>query len=436
MITRAAELHVAAGGRLTGKIQIPGDKSVSHRAIMLGAIAEGTTHVKGFLEAEDTLATLSAFSAMGVSTQRPATGEVIIQGRGITSLKRPEDNLYLGNSGTSMRLMSGLLSGQSFNCTLTGDESLSKRPMLRVTVPLTEMGAVIACKADGTPPVRITGNQALQGIRYELPMASAQVKSCVLLAGLYAEGETCVIEKGVLRDHTERMLEGFGYDISYGNGQASLQGGGELTGQAIVVPGDISSAAFFIVGASIAPGSDLIIENVGMNPTRDGVIQILRLMGANIEILNEYVAGGEPVADLRIQSADLQGIDIPVELVPLAIDEFPAIFVAAACAQGETTLRGAEEMRVKESDRIAVMHEGLVALGIDAEALPDGMQIRGGQFNSGAIESHGDHRIAMAFAMAALRAKGEIELRDCLNISTSFPEFQGLAQACGLKISA
>lgn len=433
MSESGTHLRVAAGGKLSGRIRIPGDKSVSHRAIMLGALAEGTSHVSGFLEAEDTLATLAAFSAMGVPIDRPATGKVVIHGRGLDGLRKPDGDLYLGNSGTSMRLMSGLLAGQTFDTVLTGDESLSKRPMQRVTNPLTEMGAQISCNADGTPPVRITGNQALHGIEYALPMASAQVKSCLLLAGLYAEGETHIIEKGILRDHTERMLEGFGYEITYGKGEARLRGGGSLTAQNIVVPGDISSAAFFLVGACIAPGSDLIIENVGMNPTRDGVIQILRLMGADIEVLNASKVGGEPVVDLRIRESDLQGIEIPRELVPLAIDEFPAIFVAAACAQGETVLRGAEEMRVKESDRIAVMHEGLLALGIDAEALPDGMRIQGGQFHAGAIESHGDHRIAMAFAMAALRADGDIELRDCENINTSFPEFPALAESCGLS---
>ncbi len=451
-----SELIVYPGGSLKGSIQIPGDKSISHRAIMLGAVAEGTTHISGFLEAEDTLATLAAFEAMGVVIERPAKGEVVIHGVGLNGLKAPENALYIGNSGTSMRLLSGLLAGQSFDVELTGDGSLSKRPMLRVTDPLNSMGANISCESDGSPPVRIKSiqkkndqnndvqineDQKLRGIIYDLPVASAQVKSALLLAGLYAEGETKINEKGILRDHTERMLEGFGYPITYGENSdkkisASLSGGGKLTAQSIVVPGDVSSAAFFIIGACIAQGSDLILENVGINPTRDGVIKILKLMGADIQILREYQAGGEPVADLQIKSSELKGITIPPEFVPIAIDEFPAIFIAAACAKGTTILRGAAEMRIKESDRIAVMEEGLLRLGVDVEALPDGMIIQGGDIEGGVIESHGDHRIAMSFAVAALRAKGTIKIQDCDNVATSFPEFSDLAKSAGLNISA
>ena len=431
----AKELRVQAKGKLQGTIRIPGDKSISHRAIMLGAIAEGVTKISGFLEAEDTLATLAAFQALGVKIERPAKGEVIIHGVGMHGLKAPDKALDVGNSGTSMRLLSGLFAGQAFDVELCGDKSLSVRPMRRVTDPLNSMGANISCEDDGTPPVKITGGGKLTGMVYDLPMASAQVKSAVLLAGLYAEGETRVNEKGVLRDHTERMLEGFGYDIRYGDGSATVQGGGKLTAQTIVVPGDVSSSAFFIVGACIAEGSDLILENVGINPTRDGVIRIMRLMGADIEVLREYQAGGEPVADLRIKSAPLKGITIPEAYVPLAIDEFPAIFVAAACAEGETILRGAEEMRVKESDRIAVMQEGLVKLGVDAKTLPDGMIIQGSQIQSGTVDSHGDHRIAMSFSIAALRATGEIHILDCDNVDTSFPEFVDLVSKVGLTIS-
>lgn len=431
----AKELRVQPNGKFQGTIRIPGDKSISHRAIMLGAIANGVTKVSGFLEAEDTLATLAAFEALGVKIERPAKGEVIIHGVGMHGLKAAEKSLDVGNSGTSMRLLSGLFSGQAFDVELTGDKSLSVRPMRRVTDPLNSMGADISCEDDGTPPLKISGGNKLQGMVYDLPVASAQVKSAILLAGLYAEGETRVNEKGVLRDHTERMLEGFGYDIRYGDGSATLKGGGTLTAQSIVVPGDVSSSAFFIVGACISEGSDLILENVGINPTRDGVIRILRLMGADIEIIREYQAGGEPVADLRIKYAPLKGINIPEEFVPLAIDEFPAIFIAAACAEGETVLRGAEEMRVKESDRIQVMQEGLVKLGVDAKTLPDGMIIQGSQIESGTVDSHGDHRIAMSFSIAALRAVGEIHILDCDNVDTSFPEFVGLASEVGLNIS-
>ncbi len=425
---------IQPGGKLTGTLKVPGDKSISHRAIMLGAIAEGTTKIYGFLEAEDTLATLAAFKAMGVRIDRPATGEVIIRGAGKRGLQEPASELYLGNSGTSMRLLSGLLAGQLFDVVLTGDASLSRRPMQRVTEPLATMGAKIECDKEGTPPVRIQGGHPLKGITYDLPIPSAQVKSALLLAGLYAEGETRINEKGVLRDHTERMLEAFGYPVEYGKGHARLVGGGELQAQSITVPGDISSATFFIIGACIAEGSDLILENVGMNPTRDGVIRILRRMGAKIEILREYRAGNEPVADLRIQPSPLKGIVIPEEYVPLAIDEFPAIFIAAACAEGTTVLRGASEMRVKESDRIHVMQQGLAALNVDAKALPDGMVITGGGVQSGTIDSQGDHRIAMAFAMAGLRAKGEIHILNCENVKTSFPEFVDLASESGLKI--
>jgi 3-phosphoshikimate 1-carboxyvinyltransferase len=406
---------------------------------MLGSLAEGVTHVSGFLEGEDSLATLKAFRDMGVRIEGPEQGRVVIHGVGMHGLKAPAAPLDLGNSGTSMRLMSGLLAGQSFPCTLVGDTSLSTRPMKRVTAPLAEMGACIDTTEAGTAPLHIKPSGGLKGIRYDMPVASAQVKSCLLLAGLYAQGETCVTEPAPTRDHTERMLTGFGYEVRRAGSRVCLSGGGKLTACNIDVPADISSAAFFLVAASIAEGSDLVLEHVGMNPTRDGVINILGLMGADIEVTNARDVGGEPVADLRVRSAQLKGIRIPEDQVPLAIDEFPALFVAAACAEGKTVLTGAEELRVKESDRIAAMADGLKILGVTAEPTPDGIVIqgKGGQgavFTGGEVDSLGDHRIAMSFAMAALRASGEIRIRDCANVNTSFPDFAGLAAGCGLAI--
>jgi len=427
---------VRPGGRLTGTLRVPGDKSISHRAIMLGSLAEGVTHVTGFLEGEDSLATLKAFRAMGVRIDGPDDGRVTIQGVGMQGLRPPSGPLELGNSGTSMRLMSGLLAGQRMEVTLVGDASLSKRPMRRVTEPLATMGARIDTAAGGTAPLRLHAVDALHGIDYAMPVASAQVKSCLLLAGMYAQGETCVTEPAPTRDHTERMLQGFGYPIHRNGPRVCLSGGGSLTACDIDVPADISSAAFFLVGASIAEGSDLLLEHVGMNPTRDGVITILRLMGADIEVLNPREVGGEPVADLRVRSAPLRGIRIPEEQVPLAIDEFPVLFIAAACAHGETLLTGAEELRVKESDRIQVMADGLRALGVDAQPTRDGIVIRGGGIRGGAVDSHGDHRIAMAFAMAALRADGEIVIDDCANVNTSFPGFVERAGGVGARVSS
>lgn len=428
--------HCRPGGRLVGTLRVPGDKSISHRSIMLGSLAEGVTRVSGFLEGEDSLATLQAFRQMGVEIEGPEQGRVTIHGVGMKGLKAPAGALDLGNSGTSMRLLSGLLAGQGLQLTLTGDSSLSSRPMRRVTDPLGQMGAVIGTAENGTAPLVIEPVSSLNGIVYPMPVASAQVKSCLLLAGLYAKGETCVIEPAPTRDHTERMLRGFGYPVERQGEKICLEGGGKLTACTIDVPADISSATFFMVGAAISEGSDVTLEHVGINPTRDGVISILRLMGAEIELLNPRDAGGEPVADLRIRSPHgLKGIRIPEELVPLAIDEFPALFVAAACAEGETLLTGAEELRVKESDRIQVMAEGLNTLGVDARATPDGIIIQGGEIGSGLVNSHGDHRIAMSFAMAALRAKGEVIIEDCANVNTSFPGFVELARGAGLAIT-
>jgi 3-phosphoshikimate 1-carboxyvinyltransferase len=422
-------------GRLTGRIRVPGDKSISHRSIMFGSLAEGVTEISGFLEGEDALATLGAFRAMGVRIDGPEQGRVTVYGVGMHGLKAPAEPLDCGNSGTSMRLLAGILAGQPFDSVLIGDPSLSRRPMRRVVGPLAQMGAMIETTDAGTAPLKIHGGHPLQGIAFRSPVASAQVKSCILLAGMYARGQTCVTEPAVSRDHTERLLSGMGYAIDRSGETVCLEGGGKLRGTRIDVPADISSAAFFLVGASIAEGSDLVLEHVGINPTRTGVIEILRLMGADIEVLNAREAGGEPVADLRVRSARLRGITIPEELVPLAIDEFPVLFVAAACAEGETVLTGAEELRVKESDRIAVMADGLRALGIDAEPRPDGMRVRGGQLSGGRIDSHGDHRIAMSFAIAALRAGGEVHIDDCANVNTSFPGFAGLAASAGLALT-
>jgi 3-phosphoshikimate 1-carboxyvinyltransferase len=350
-------------------------------------------------------------------------------------LKQPSAPLDLGNSGTSMRLLSGLLAGQELDLTLTGDESLSGRPMRRVTDPLAIMGASIESDENGTAPLHIKPVKGLKAIDYTLPMASAQVKSCVLLAGLYADGETRVTEPAPTRDHTERMLNGFGYPVETHGNRISLKGGGKLKACTLDVPADISSSAFFLVGATISPGSDLTLNHVGMNPTRIGVINILRDMGANIEVLNQRTVGGEPVADLHVRYRPLKGIQIPEDQVPLAIDEFPAIFIAAACAEGETTLTGAEELRVKESDRIQVMVDGLKTVGIDIVGTPDGAIIKGGQIDGGTVESHGDHRIAMSFAMASLRASSPITINDCANVDTSFPGFVELAAKAGLSIT-
>jgi 3-phosphoshikimate 1-carboxyvinyltransferase len=436
MTSSQQEFRVAPGGALTGTLRVPGDKSISHRAIMLSALAEGETEISGFLEGEDSMATLAAFRAMGVRIEGPYEGHVIVHGVGLHGLQPPREPLYLGNSGTSMRLLCGLLAGQRFDVELGGDASLSGRPMGRVIEPLSRMGAEVVGTAAGTAPLKIHGGRTLRGIDYLMPMASAQVKSCLLLAGLYAQGRTCVTEPAPTRDHTERMLAGMGYAVDRNGATACVEGDGRLRARPIDVPADISSAAFFLVGASIAPGSDLLLEHVGMNPTRTGVVEILRLMGADIEVRGERQVGGEPVADLRVRSAPLRGVRIPESLVPLAIDEFPALFVAAACAEGETRLTGAEELRVKESDRIQVTAEGLQALGAAAEPTPDGMVIQGGTLSGGRVESHGDHRIAMAFAMAALRAGGPVEIADCANVNTSFPGFVALARGAGLSIEA
>ena len=433
------KFEVKAGGKLNGTFRVPGDKSISHRSIMLGSLAEGVTQVTGFLDGEDSLATLNAFRAMGVKIDGPNDGNITIYGVGLHGLKKPEKELDVGNSGTSMRLLAGILSAQDFDVTIVGDASLSKRPMRRVTVPLAQMNTLVETNDDGTPPLMIKGGKKLTGFHYDMPVASAQVKSCILLAGLYADGETCVTEPAPTRDHTERMLRGLGYKVITNGRKICLSGGGSLTATKIDVPADISSATFFIVGACIAEGSDITLEHVGINPTRIGVINILRLMGANISVNNEHEVGGEPVADIRVRYAKLKGIKIPQDQVPLAIDEFPALFIAAACAEGQTILTGAKELRVKESDRIQVMADGLNTLGIDARPTEDGIVISPKDnalpFEGGTVDSHGDHRIAMSFAMAALKAKGTITITDCANVNTSFPGFVELAKQAGLDIS-
>jgi len=428
-----------APGPLSGRLRVPGDKSISHRAIMLGSLAEGITRVSGFLEGEDALATLQTFRDMGVVIEGPSRGEVIIHGVGMHGLKPPPGPLYLGNSGTSMRLLAGLLAGQPFDVVMTGDESLSKRPMGRVAEPLALMGAVIETEEGGCPPLVVRGVDSLNGINYVLPMASAQVKSALLLAGLYAEGETAVTEPAPTRDHTERMLGGFGYPVERDGATARVRGGGILKACDIDVPADISSAAFFMVAASIVPGSELLLEHVGINPTRIGVINILRLMGGDLTLENERNVGGEPVADIRVRYAPLKGIAIPEEQVPLAIDEFPALFIAAACAEGTTVLSGAEELRVKESDRIQAMADGLATLGVQTEPRPDGIVITGGALargglGGGVVESHYDHRISMAFAVASLVANDEVTIRDCQHVATSFPDFVALANRAGFRL--
>ena len=426
---------VSPSKSLQGRLRVPGDKSISHRSIMLGALAEGTTHISGFLEGEDTLATLAAFKSMCVLIEGPEQGRVTVHGVGLHGLQAPYKPLYLGNSGTSMRLLAGLMAGQTFSVEMTGDESLSKRPMRRVTDPLATMGALIYSTASGTPPLKIQGNQQLHSIHYPMPIASAQVKSCLLLAGLYAQGTTCITEPAPTRDHTERMLRGFGYPVQQEGNRVCVTGGGQLTATDIDVPADISSAAFFMVGASIAVGADITLEHVGINPTRTGVLDILKAMGADITLHNVREVGGEPVADIQVRHAPLQGIQIPKHLVPLAIDEFPVLFIAAACAEGETVLTGAEELRVKESDRIQVMADGLQAMGIQARPTPDGMVIRGGQISGGTINSHGDHRIAMAFTIASLCASDPIIIEDCANVATSFPNFVELATRAGITMT-
>ncbi len=428
---------VQAGGTLNGVAKVPGDKSMSHRSVMFGSLANGTTEVDGFLQGEDALHTLDAFVQMGVDIERAGDGRVIINGQGHKALTAPSGDIYLGNSGTGMRLLAGLMAGLGMPCRITGDESLALRPMGRVIKPLHAMGAEISGDANDRPPLTLKERTTpLNAIEYDCPVVSAQVKSCVLLAGLFAKGRTVVNETGITRDHTERMLKGFGVDVQVHGLSSSIEGGQSLQAASLTVPGDISSAAFFLVGASIAVGSDVTLQGVGMNPTRTGIIDILRLMGAKINVINERVSAGEPVADLHVIGSKLNGVQIPENLVSLAIDEFPSIFVAASVAKGTTVITGAEELRVKETDRIQVMVDGLLALGVDITGTPDGAIIKGGSIEGGTADSCGDHRTAMAFSMAALMAKNPITVLDCANVATSFPGFVELAGQMGLKISS
>jgi 3-phosphoshikimate 1-carboxyvinyltransferase len=429
-----SDFLVEPGACVAGRVRVPGDKSISHRALMLGAIATGTTQVEGFLEGEDCLATLRAVARLGVEVERPSPGEVRIHGVGLNGLRASDGPLDMGNAGTAMRLFMGLLAAQRFDSELVGDQSLMRRPMERVATPLRRMGAVIET-LDGRPPVCIRGARQLHGIRYEMPVASAQVKSAALLAGLYAEGETTVVEPAVTRDHTERMLQGFGVEVVARGGTATLRPPARLEAARIAVPGDFSSAAFFIVAACIGAREPFVIEGVGVNPSRTGLLEMLALMGADVRLVGHRNAGAEPVADIEVRPAPLAGIRVPERLVPLAIDEFPAFFVAAACARGETLVTGAGELRIKESDRIAVMARGLAAVGVRHEVLPDGLRIEGGPIGGGLIDSHGDHRVAMAFAVASLRASAPIQIRDVANVATSFPGFATLARSAGLRLA-
>ena len=419
--------------RVEGSLRVPGDKSVSHRALMLGAIATGTSHVTGFLPGEDCLATLAALRSLGIEIHQRNATTIDVVGQGMHGLAEASHGLDMGNSGTAMRLFMGLLAAQPFASELTGDESLSKRPMERVARPLRQMGADVQ-PLNGRPPVRIRGGVDLRGIRFEMPVASAQVKSAVLLAGLYATGETTVIEPAVTRDHTERMLVRLGYKVRRAGPSVTVTGGGSLSAARIDVPGDLSSAAFMVLAGCLATSGELVIEGVGLNPSRTGILRILQMMGARLRVEMAPDDGGEPVGRLVIAPSRLRGVEIPPELVPLAIDEFPVIFVAAALAEGETVIRGAEELRHKESDRIRVMADGLHALGVDVQELPDGARIRGGQLQGGTIDSGGDHRVAMSFAVGASRALAPVKILNTANVATSYPGFDTQARAIGLDI--
>lgn len=432
-VERAHAWIAGPGMPLHGGVEVPGDKSISHRAVMLAAIADGTSRIDGFLEGADTRATAAAFAAMGVRIDTPEPAARIVHGVGIDGLRAPQAPLDCGNAGTAMRLLAGLLAGQPFNSTLTGDASLSRRPMQRVIEPLHAMGARIDSN-HGLPPLHISGGQSLVGIDYALPVASAQVKSALLLAGLHASGETQIREPHPTRDYTERMLDAFGVDIAFAPGHARLRGGQRLRATDVLVPADFSSAAFFIVAASLVTGSDIRMARVGVNPRRTGLLHVMRAMGADIRVENVGAEGGEPVADLIVRHAPLRGIDVPAGHVADMIDEFPALFVAAACATGTTRITGAAELRVKESDRIATMAAGLRMLGIHVEETPDGATIQGGRLHGGHVHSHGDHRVAMAFAVAAQCASGQVVIGDVGNVATSFPGFAETASRAGFGL--
>jgi len=419
----------------SGVVTVPGDKSISHRALILGGIAKGRTNISGFLPGEDCLATLAALKAMGVRIERPGDTRVIMEGCGADGLRAPSGPLDMGNSGTAMRLFAGLLSGQSFSSRLIGDASLSQRPMSRIIEPLTLMGAQIDSSA-GKPPLLISGERSLSGIAYQLPVASAQVKSAILLAGLFADGEITVIEPATTRDHTERMLRTMGVEIRSGETQIVMPGGQSLTGADVSVPADLSSAAFIILATLLATDCEVTLVGVGVNPTRTGVIDILREMGAAISLDNVRLFGEEPVADIVVHSTELHGIEVDPARVSLAIDEFPLLFIAAAMAVGKTTFSGIGELRVKESDRIATMAAGLRALGIEVDETPDGAVVHGGVISGGSVKSGGDHRIAMSFAVAATRAGWPVRIEDTAAVDTSFPGFVQCLQSLGIGINS
>lgn len=417
-----------------GIVTVPGDKSVSHRALMLGGIAEGKTEISGFLPGEDCHATLDAMRAMGVAIEVRSPTELSVTGVGLDGLTAPGRDLDLGNSGTAMRLMAGLLAGQRFDTTLTGDASLSERPMARIIRPLTAMGAEIGSR-DGKPPLTIRGSRELKPIDYAMPMASAQVKSAILLAALYARGTTRVTEPAVTRDHTERMFQTMGVEVSADAGAVSLEGQQTLRATAVHVPADISSAMFPMLAALIAEDADITLPGVGVNPTRTGALDILTAMGARIEIGNRRQLGAEPVADIRVRSSELVGQPVDPALVSLAIDEFPALFVAAAAARGRTVFSGLEELRVKESDRIATMAAGLARLGIRVDETPDGAVVHGGDFTGGDVDSGGDHRVAMSLAVAGTRATAAVRVRDVEAVNTSFPGFGDVMASIGAQVA-
>lgn len=410
-------------GSLRGTLTVPGDKSISHRAVMLGALAEGKTEIRGFLQGEDCLSTLQAFRALGITIQM--TDEVItIEGRGLDGLTEPENVIDVGNSGTTMRLLSGILAGQTFTTFLTGDASIRKRPMGRVITPLTQMGAHITGRQQNTlAPLAIEGS-SLTAIIYHTPVASAQVKSAILLAGLYAPGWTTVYEPAPSRDHTELMLRAFGAEVETLPGGVRVKGRPHLQGQNLTIPGDISSAAYALVAGAIVPNSRIIVENVGLNPTRTGILTVLQQMGAKLTLLEEWQSGGEPVGNILVESSTLKGITIGGDIIPTLIDEIPVIAVAAAYAEGITEIHDAQELKVKESDRLETIAQGLRAFGCSIDVLEDGLRIEGGQPLHGAhCQSYGDHRIAMAMAVAALAAEGETHIDDFEAVAVSWPQF-------------
>ena len=434
----ARKFEAKPARHVSGAIAVPGDKSISHRALMLLGLAQGLSEVTGFLASEDCLASLAAMRALGVHIEQPSPTHILVHGVGLRGLQDAGRALDMGNAGTAMRLFTGLLSAQAFNSQLIGDASLMKRPMERVAQPLRAMGADVRTH-NGTPPVDIRGMRSLHGIEYRMPVASAQVKSAVLLAALYADTATTLIAPAQSRDHSERMLASSGVRLDIDGLRTTLHPPVQLANQRLNVPGDFSSAAFFIVAGLLGAASGgLKVENVGLNPTRTGLLDVLRAMGGNIEILHARASGAEPVADLLVHASRLRGVQVPAQLVPLAIDELPVLFIAAACATGETVVTGAGELRVKESDRIAAMSAGFESLGVAHSVLPDGMRIEGrGEgpaFGGGEVDSFGDHRIAMSFAVASLRAANAILIRDVANVATSFPGFVGLARSIGLDV--